>query len=116
MTTTQETLVERVDTAVRVAVWNAAKARGMSQEASIDLVDAVLNDRAILALTPPIDDITYAGAEVVPEGWRLVPVEPTEAMKQAGELALDVRGLVVDHDDAADAWVAMLAAAPSPES
>lgn len=53
-------------------------------------------------------------APKVPEGWRLVPENPTDAMRIEGGLALasspapDVLGFLVD------AWSAMLAAAPQP--
>jgi hypothetical protein len=45
-------------------------------------------------------------APVVPPGWRLVPIEPTDAMEQA---AADYLGECVK---AHGLWVAMLAAAP----
>ena len=45
-----------------------------------------------------------------PVGWKLVPVEPTEAMKAAG------LNVVLRYDDAVDAYRAMLAASPTPPS
>lgn len=58
----------------------------------------------------------FAGVRnMVPHGWKLVPVDPTDAMRIAGGIALesspahDVIGPLVD------AWAAMLAAAPQPE-
>lgn len=57
--------------------------------------------RAVLALKP-----------AVPEGWRLVPVEPTESMLNAAwSTALETeRGLLLDSFD--DAYKAAMAAAP----
>ncbi len=59
----------------------------------------------------------FAGvSNMVPDGYRLVPVDPTDAMRIAGGIALesspahDVIGPLVD------AWAAMLAAAPQPEA
>jgi hypothetical protein len=50
----------------------------------------------------------------VQQGWRLVPEEPTEAMKRAGGLAIlpDTASLIVTGNEAADAYRAMLAASP----
>lgn len=47
----------------------------------------------------------------VPKGWKLLPVEPTEAM-------LDEFDLIIDYgaEDSKDAWSRLLAAAPQPES
>lgn len=50
-----------------------------------------------------------AGVGAVPEGWQLVPVEPTEDMR----LAMATHG--VKHLEwAGDVYAAMLAAAPKP--
>ena len=46
----------------------------------------------------------------IPEGWQLVPVEPTEAMLDAGEM-IDGDGVTY-----VDLFKAMLAAAPKPEN
>lgn len=124
MTTTQETLVERLRDV----------ARDLGDKEFFGHAHAVLEAAdAILALTtPPIDDIdkhsssnlaesnqsrspvidfddiTYAGAEV-PEGWRLVPVEPTEEMLAAS-------GMYLGGDDydwtASQVWSAMLKSSP----
>lgn len=49
-------------------------------------------------------------APAVPEGWQLVPVEPTREMKDAGdELLTDT--VECSHN----VWNAMIAAAPKPE-
>src|SRR5690606_38516107 len=56
-----------------------------------------------------------AQAPAVPEGWRLVPVEPTEEMVQAGHTALmewDAR--TGDDLGIENVYGAMLAAAPTP--
>lgn len=50
-----------------------------------------------------------AAQPAVPEGFRLVPVEPTEAMRAAGDYDK------WNYDDAADIYRAMLAAAPEPK-
>lgn len=47
----------------------------------------------------------------VPEGFRLVPIEPTESMISE---AIDAGRF--DEDDAVYFWAAMLSAAPSPDS
>lgn len=59
-------------------------------------------------------DAALAGklpAPVVPEGWKMVPVEPTESMigHGCGASVMVVSEVVM-------AWAAMLAAAPSPDS
>ncbi len=46
--------------------------------------------------------------EAVPEGWKLVPIEPTPEMLKAG----DQKTWVLP---ARDCWDAMLAASPSPD-
>ena len=46
---------------------------------------------------------------VTPEGWKLVPIEPTPAMLRDGPM-------VLDEDDAIYAWKHMLERAPSPQS
>lgn len=67
---------------------------------------------------------------VVPEGWRMVPVEPTEEMLRAGHRQIDwcrdgqdtrfgepLRGPIVGttcKQDLLDAWSDMLSAAPTP--
>jgi hypothetical protein len=43
----------------------------------------------------------------IPEGWKLVPEIPTEAM-------IEACGMVLASDDVAFAWRAMLRCAPSP--
>lgn len=45
----------------------------------------------------------------VREGWKLVPVEPTEGMNKAGWNAMN------EHDAINPTYRAMLAAAPKPE-
>ena len=48
-----------------------------------------------------------AGKMVAPEGWQLVPVEPTEAM-----ISEVIDAGTFDEDDVAYFWYSMLAAAP----
>lgn len=72
----------------------------------------------------PVDDSDFTGlpdgvnllyarpapaADLVPEGWKMVPVEPTEEMIAAGDQFMD--GL----SSLGDAYDAMLAAAPEVE-
>ncbi len=61
----------------------------------------------------------YAGAQQgVPEGWRVVPVEPTDEMVWAGKLALSAANSAMRKGErrapVTEAWQAMLAAAPQP--
>lgn len=72
----------------------------------------------------------FRAAPVVPEGWRLVPVVPTEEMLRAGHQQIDwcrdgqdtrfgepLRGPIVGttcKQDLLDAWSDMLSAAPTP--
>ena len=53
-------------------------------------------------------------APSIPEGWKLVPIEPTPGMIDAAEYVdwgdADVRGSCIN------AWDRMLAAAPKPEA
>lgn len=54
--------------------------------------------------------ILQAGnSPVTPDGWQLVPKEPTEAMNKAGWAAIN------EHDEINPAYRAMLAAAPQHE-
>ncbi|ELY2630684.1 hypothetical protein SMC50_003158 [Cronobacter sakazakii] len=63
-----------------------------------------------------------AGKAVVPEGWKLVPVEPTDAMCDIGHIGVDVLTGVTDDNEyysidgpyAAKVYRAMIAAAPEP--
>lgn len=53
--------------------------------------------------------------EGTPDGWRLVPVEPTEAMLVAAcEIGPDTNSGCFSDDDARSTYRAMLAAAPPP--
>jgi hypothetical protein len=68
-----------------------------------------------MTVTYQVDaEMEHNNAPAVPQGWKLVPVEPTEAMSIAGgiawesSLADDVIGPLED------AWAAMLAATPAP--
>lgn len=68
------------------------------------------------SLLRQIDAALSAPTErVVPEGWKLVPVEPAHEMTWAATATAD-RELFyrVGHEDAKKLWAAMLAAAPSP--
>ena len=61
-------------------------------------------------------------AHAIPEGWKLVPVEPTGEMCEVQHIGVDVFvGMARDEcysiggADAANLYKAMLAAAPEPE-
>lgn len=59
----------------------------------------------------------------MPDGWQLVPVEPTEVMRQAVETDCDYifevashdQNIGIDADKCCEIYRAMLAAAPKPE-
>ena len=56
-----------------------------------------------------------ARRDVVPQGWKLVPVEPTNSMESAGGDAINDPDLSTSLCEcAAVTWAAMLAAAPQP--
>jgi len=59
--------------------------------------------RALLAAHPVADVV------VAPEGWKLVPIEPTEEMIRAGNAAIPNQ-----LEPAMHAWDSMLAAASQP--
>lgn len=54
-------------------------------------------------------------ALAVPEGWKLVPIEPTVAMLNAGEDTFISTYTGTPTSDPDTVWAAMIAAAPSPE-
>ena len=65
-----------------------------------------------------LNALTQASAAKVPEGWKLVPIEPTEAMLMgASEVAITAARNSTTTFPAADEtrhiWSAMLAATPS---
>ena len=72
--------------------------------------------RAAMARSPgDVDDLIRAAlAAAEREGWRLVPVEPTEDMKAAGEIEIDRDGYgtFLWPNEALDVYRAMLAASP----
>ena len=97
-------------------------------EAQVRVMAGLLRDarRYVTALGKPDDEVSavqmivsridamLAGqlpAPAVPEGWQLVPVEPSESMVSE---AIDAGRF--DEDDAVYFWAAMLAAAPKPEA
>lgn len=61
---------------------------------------------------------------VIPDGWKLVPIEPTEAMCDVKHIGVDVfvgeaegdEPYSIDGDSAGKVYRSMLAAAPKPES
>lgn len=63
-------------------------------------------------LGEPTPQTTPTRDEAVPAGWKLVPVEPTDAMTQAAMSALDTPF----YADLETAYRAMLASAPAPAS
>lgn len=81
------------------------------------IIDGILHWRstptgAWIAKTPEqltirIEELEAAQAQAVPDGWQLVPLEPTEEMERAG---WDVGGLVTPYKT----YRAMLHTAPTP--
>lgn len=76
-------------------------------------IDGSVSDEAMKDL--------LAAVSAVPEGWKLVPIEPTAAMCDIGHVGVDVLTGVtddseyysIDGQDAAKVYRAMLAAAPT---
>jgi hypothetical protein len=62
-----------------------------------------------LYVAPPADTVKQEA--VIPEGWKLVPIEPTEAMLDDGQEAL-ARVIDPTFEDVLSAYKAMLSAAP----
>jgi hypothetical protein len=63
----------------------------------------------------------FAFVATVPEGWKLVPMEPTEEMCDVSHIGVDVYAGIatdeyysIDGEYAAKVYRAMLAAAPKP--
>ena len=54
--------------------------------------------------------LNAGNSPVIPDGWQLVPKEPTEAMNKAGWAAMN------EHDAINPTYRAMLAAAPQQEN
>lgn len=76
--------------------------------------------KTLSALTTPQPAHTE---QAIPDGWKLVPIEPTDAMCDVSHVGVDVFGGVADDEYysiggeyAAKVYRAMLAASPKPES
>lgn len=97
------------------------------QEAQVRVIAGLLREarKYVTALGKPDDEVSavqmtvsridalLAGqvpAPAAPEGWQLVPVEPTERM-----ISESIDAGRFDEDDAAFFWASMLASAPSPD-
>ena len=91
-------VIEAMRLAFATSVHGEAEARRFSAQSNATV------DRAMRA--------ALAAAER--EGWRLVPVEPTEDMKAAGEIEIDRDGYgtFLWPNEALDVYRAMLAASP----
>ncbi|EPB9716807.1 hypothetical protein ACRVGM_002016 [Cronobacter sakazakii] len=81
----------------------------------------ILRDATALAATLSAETDTtgqqfesLAGKAVVPEGWKLVPLEPTVEMQIAFAETWFSKVRCVDDCELEDAYIAMLAAAPEP--
>ncbi|EOC0210466.1 hypothetical protein ACI0YR_003953 [Cronobacter dublinensis] len=81
----------------------------------------ILRDATTLAETLSAETDTTSqqfeslvGKSVVPEGWKLVPVEPTIEMHIAFAEAWFSKVRCVDDCELEDAYIAMLAVAPEP--
>ena len=70
-----------------------------------------VRERARDLLDGQVPDHTEQLLTMAPEGWQLVPVEPTERM-----ISESIDAGRFDEDDAVFFWASMLAAAPSPDS
>jgi hypothetical protein len=76
-------------------------------------VNKMLLERAERAEAERDALLTQIAAQAVPEGWKLAPVEPTEAMLVAArDWSAKKYGRPVGNDGAGGCWAAMLAAAP----
>ncbi|EGT4354708.1 hypothetical protein [Cronobacter sakazakii] len=93
------------------------------------MAEKLVRDTTALAATLSAETETtaqqfesLAGKAVVPEGWKLVPIEPTDAMCDIGHIGVDVLTGVTDDNEyysidgpyAAKVYRAMIAAAPEP--
>ncbi|QLR21535.1 MULTISPECIES: hypothetical protein [Enterobacteriaceae] len=90
------------DAIIRAAWWNHCAAMlqaGNHTEQHLDMVDHSGDANKMVAANSP----------VTPDGWQLVPKEPTEAMNKAGWDAMN------EHDAINPTYRAMLAAAPQQE-
>ena len=56
-----------------------------------------------------VGDKLYTSAPTIPEGWQIVPIEPTDEMFIAGDKFMECTSSL------GEAWESMLAAAPKPE-
>lgn len=96
-------------------------------EAQVRVIAGLLREarKYVTALGKPDDEVSavqmtvsridalLAGqvpAPAAPEGWQLVPVEPTERM-----ISESIDAGRFDEDDAVFFWASMLASAPSPD-
>lgn len=62
-----------------------------------------------MALCDYLDSIT------VPEGWQMVPVEPTQKMlDSARDWSIRINGIGIGNEQASGCYSALLAAAPKP--
>lgn len=75
-------------------------------EINILTENKILQSDIALYATPPAAD--SSNSAVIPDGWRLVPVEPTPAMMVAGTLVSEFQEVP------GEMYRAMLAAAPTP--
>lgn len=72
--------------------------------------------RSALCATGSYGQTKAQPAPSVPEGWKLVPIEPTEKMINEGTRASTLPGPhYIDSACAKQCWVNMIAAAPKPE-
>ncbi|EAX2029201.1 hypothetical protein F2E10_08905 [Salmonella enterica] len=95
-------------------VWNRRTAMlqgGNHTEQHLDMVDHSGDTNENGSDDTFIDEGTKpaGNSPVVPDGWQLVPKEPTEAMNKAGWAAIN------EHDAINPTYRAMLAAAPQQE-
>lgn len=88
-------LIYNLHDSERYAFWKAVSAR--------DAVRAALSGSG-------------AGGWRMPDGWRLVPVEPTLGQQNAGWREVDKQGFATEDTEVAPIYRAMIAAAPTGEA
>lgn len=64
-------------------------------------------------MVEPLLDALNSTSSAAPAGWKLVPVEPTITMQNAGWREIDRQGFSTDDTEVAPIYRAMLAASPS---
>jgi hypothetical protein len=79
-----------------------------------------MQEKAAAMLRDIADEMEATNYPEIPEGWKLVPVEPTnemciEAQRRVAYMTVNTPYGKLCRDQYAHAWIAMLDAAPSPK-